>query len=258
MVPGLSPAHVKFLADVLRRHRAATGCRWRKLSPSRQALLVLVHLRCGDSFAQLGFSFGVSPVTAYRYVGETVELLAAHARTLEAAMAGQAARGEVTILDGTIIPTFRVRCVSDHKAWYCYRKKTYGVNLQALTDHQGNLLWISNALPGSVHDLTAARTHGVPDCAREYQVRLWADKAYIGEAPTVVTPVKAEKGKELLPCTKTYNRNHAHRRAVGERGFATLKCWKILDRIRCTVTKTGMIAQAILALHHGTSTPIRL
>ena len=54
------------------------------------------------------------------------------------------------------------------------------------------------------------------------------------------------------------NRRHARRRAPGERGFATLKTWRILNKIRCTVDKVGAIAQAILVLHLATSTTIRL
>jgi hypothetical protein len=35
--------------------------------------------------------------------------------------------------------------------------------VQFLTDARGRLLWTSAALPGSVHDLAAARTHGTPN-----------------------------------------------------------------------------------------------
>jgi hypothetical protein len=41
----LSRAALAYLAGVVRRHREKIGSCWRKLSPSRQALLVLVHLR---------------------------------------------------------------------------------------------------------------------------------------------------------------------------------------------------------------------
>jgi hypothetical protein len=37
----LSTAHLTHLADVLRAHRRAIGSRWRKLTPSEQALLVV-------------------------------------------------------------------------------------------------------------------------------------------------------------------------------------------------------------------------
>jgi hypothetical protein len=35
------------------------------------------------------------------------------------------------------------------------------MNSQVLTDPFGRLLWASPALPGSTHDLTAARQHGI-------------------------------------------------------------------------------------------------
>jgi len=254
MVPGLAPAHVRHVAGLIRRHRAGIGSRWRRLPAGRQALLVLVHLRCGDPYAHLSVSFGVGAATAYRYITETIDLLAASTPRLQPVLAARTGC-EVTILDGTIITSYRVRWTSRHKQWYCARKKTYGVNLQALTDEHGNLLWISTTLPGGVHDLTAARHHEIIATAAEHEVHLWADKACIGEAPTVLTPVK---GKDLPYPLRHWNRRHAQRRARGERGFATLKTWQILHRVRGDLDQAGVIAQAILALHQATSTPIRM
>ncbi|MEV4417097.1 transposase family protein [Catellatospora sp. NPDC049609] len=122
----------------------------------------------------------------------------------------------------------------------------------------GDRSWISDGLPGSTHDLTAARQHGVIDAAIRHGLQLWADRGYQGEAPTLITSVRAGKDKPLIPAATAYNRRHAAVRAPGERGFATLECWQILTRVRCTNSKTGTIAQAILALHHRTSTPIRM
>lgn len=36
------------LAEALRAHRERIGSRWRRLSPGRQSLLVLAHLRKGE------------------------------------------------------------------------------------------------------------------------------------------------------------------------------------------------------------------
>ncbi len=72
---------------IIRRHRALTGSFWRKLNPGQQALLVLAYLRKGETFAGLAAGFGVGTSTAWRYVQETVALLAARAPKL-----GQAAR----------------------------------------------------------------------------------------------------------------------------------------------------------------------
>jgi hypothetical protein len=155
---------------VIRRHRAGIGSRWRRPTAGRQALLVLVHLRCGDPYSHLAVSFGVGATTAYRHVIETVDLLAATTTSLEGVLAGRAGC-EATILHGTIITSYRVRWTCHHKQWSCARKKTYGVNLQALTDEHGNLLWISTELLGGVHDLTAPRQHAVVTTAARHAAR---------------------------------------------------------------------------------------
>jgi hypothetical protein len=114
--------------------------------------------------------------------------------------------------------------------------------------------WLSAGLPGATHDLTAARTHDLVLLAGRHRVTLFADKGYIGAGPGVFIPIRAPKGRDLIPALKGYNRRHGRRRALGERGFATLKTWRILNKIRCTVDKVGAIAQAILVLHLATST----
>ena len=77
----LSSKTLNFTAGVIRRHRASIGSLWRKLSPGRQALLVLAYLRKGETFAQLAAGFEVGVATAWRYVNETTELLAVRARS---------------------------------------------------------------------------------------------------------------------------------------------------------------------------------
>ena len=42
-----------FTAGLIRRHQVLIGSLWRKLNPGRKALLVLVHLRKGEPFAQV-------------------------------------------------------------------------------------------------------------------------------------------------------------------------------------------------------------
>lgn len=44
-----------------------------------------------------------------------------------------------------------------------------------LTDPHGRLLWASPALPGAVHDIKAARTHGIIDALAEAELACWAD-----------------------------------------------------------------------------------
>jgi len=76
---------VRYLARLLAAECRARGTRYRRLDAGRQALLVLAHLRNGDIPARLAGGFAVSPTTAWRYIHEAVDLLAATAPTLEQA-----------------------------------------------------------------------------------------------------------------------------------------------------------------------------
>jgi hypothetical protein len=58
---------------------------------------------------------------------------------------------------------------------------------------RGDLVWISDGLPGSTHDLTAARTHTITATATAAEVELRADKGYQGAGGTVSTPHKGRK-----------------------------------------------------------------
>ena len=82
----LSRQTLAFVSGIIRRHRAAIGSRWRKLNPGQQALLVLAYLRKGETFADLAAGFAVGVTTAWRYVNETTELLAARAPKLRTAV----------------------------------------------------------------------------------------------------------------------------------------------------------------------------
>src|SRR5438552_3927966 len=83
----LSTRTLTRLADLLRQQRRQRRCRWRRLDPGRQALLVLAHLRNGDTYARLAAGFGVGTTTAWRYVREAIDMLAALAEDLTAATA---------------------------------------------------------------------------------------------------------------------------------------------------------------------------
>jgi hypothetical protein len=87
----LSRSTLVYVAGVIRRYRRQIGSCWRKLAPGQQALLVLAHLRNGETFAELAAGFAVSTATAWRYVSETVRLLAARAPKLRRARHGRTA-----------------------------------------------------------------------------------------------------------------------------------------------------------------------
>lgn len=103
----VSSSALRFLAARLREHRRSLGTRWRRLNADRQALLTLAHLRNGQPYAQLAAGFGDGTTTAYRYITEAVNLLAALAPTLTEAARAASAKAYV-ILDGTLLPIDRI------------------------------------------------------------------------------------------------------------------------------------------------------
>lgn len=78
----LSSSHLQFLARELTTNRRRIGSRWRTLDPGRQALLVLAHLRRGDTYTRLAAGLGVGLATVCRYNHEAAQLLAALAPDL--------------------------------------------------------------------------------------------------------------------------------------------------------------------------------
>ncbi len=97
----------RFLAARLREHCRHTGTRWRRLNAGRQALLALAHLRNGHPYAQLAAGFGIGTTTAYRYITEAVDLLAALAPSLADAVRVASTKAFV-LLDGTLLPIDRI------------------------------------------------------------------------------------------------------------------------------------------------------
>jgi hypothetical protein len=235
-------------ADLIRAERVRRRSRWRRLDPGRQALLVLAHLRNGDTHARLAAGFDISHSTSWRYGREAVDSLAVLADDLHAAGERAAARPAYAILDGTLVPIDRV---ADQKPYYSGKHHRHGVNVQVLADPAGRLVWASPALPGAVHDLTAARTHGLVDMLTTHSVTTFADKAYQGAGGTVRTPFKRHATRPRLSRgQKAVNRAHARIRALGERAVSLLKGWKVLTKLRCCPRRATAIIAAILVLHH--------
>jgi DDE superfamily endonuclease len=243
----LSTRSLNHLASLIRTHRTQRRSRWRRLEPGRQALLALAHLRNGDTLTRLAAGFEVGVTTAWRYVREAIDLLAATASDLATAMT-RICLLAYAILDGTLIPIDRV---ADQKPYFSGKHRRHGVNVQVIADPAGRLIWASAALPGATHDLTAARTHHIIDALTRANVMTFTDKAYQGARGSIRTPFKRHRYRpKLTRWQKKVNRAHAKIRAIGERANATLKTWKVLTKLRCSPHRATPIMQAILVLHH--------
>jgi DDE superfamily endonuclease len=119
--------------------------------------------------------------------------------------------------------------------------------VQALAAPGGVPLWVSGVLPGSTHDLTAARGLVLPQ-ARPY-LPLLADSGYEGAGAGVHVPVKKPARGDLDPDTRTRNALLRSLRYQGERGFALMsQRWRALQRVTLSPTTIGDIAKSALVL----------
>jgi hypothetical protein len=249
----------KLLADERRRRGTPRGSR--ALNCFRQAVLGLRWFRDRTSPEALARDHGLSRATAYRYVDEVIAVLADEAPDLRQALERAMQEGySHVILDGTIIPADRCREktlsvrgeVID--LWYSGKAHAHGGNIQAVLAPDGFPLWVSEAEPGSVHDITAARLRALPALYRAAAAGLptLADPGYEGAGIGIHIPVRQPPcGQDLDINSRTRNALLRSLRCLGERGFALVTGrWRTLQHITASPGKIGAIARGALVLTH--------
>jgi DDE superfamily endonuclease/Helix-turn-helix of DDE superfamily endonuclease len=207
----VSNRSLQMLADALRRRRRELGTTSRRLDPGRQALLVVAHLRKGETYRDLAVGFAVGTTTVYRYLREGLDVLAALAPTLDQAITVAAGKALVT-LDGTLLRIDRVGMAAGYdRAFYSGKHQCHGVNVQVLADPAGRLIWASPAVPGARHDIAAVREHGILDALAAAGISTVADTGYQGAGPTVAVP---QRRRRLDPDTRRYRALSHNQKAV--------------------------------------------
>jgi DDE superfamily endonuclease len=203
------------VSALLRKHREELGTRngTRALTCWQQAKFVLAWFRDKPDLRRLGQGFGISQATAYRYKDEGLEVLKAKAPGLHDALEKAVEQGlPYLILDGTLISADR--CLDKKTSrkgalidkWYSGKAHGHAGLVQGLISPSGVPLWLSGVLPGSTHDITAAREQVLP-AARPYlkNLPILADSGYEGAGPGVHVPVKKPRKGELDIGTITRN-----------------------------------------------------
>ncbi|WDV53551.1 transposase family protein [Streptomyces coeruleorubidus] len=251
----LSSATLNYLATVIRGHLKKIGSRWRALPAGKIAGIVLAVLRCDQRPGDLAGGNGVHRTTVTRWVREAVGLLAARAPRLDRALKKIARTGGgVVLLDGTLIRTRRRTGTANRKN--CSGKhKCHGLLVIALTDDRGRLLWVSAARPGRSSEITACRHDLLTAKLRAAGLGAIADLGFVGLDdsgpdidPAVITGYKAARNRPLTRGQKLSNKALAAVRAPVEHGFAHLKNWRVLGKVRTDPKWATTLVRALLVL----------
>ena len=260
--PASRRARLDVSAPVLRavtgwiaRHRHRPGARpaQRAGTVHSQVVLMLRWLRHRLDLRTLAIQAGLSIATAYRYLHEALDVIAAHAPDLDEVLTHARTTGlSFLCLDGTLMPTDRVaaRAERGHHLWYSGKHHAFGGSVQVICDPGGFPLWVSDVRPGSTHDLTAARELVLP-ALYPYAARglpVLADKGYTGAGVGVHVPVKHHPDGPLHTDNRCYNQLITALRAPAERGHALLGRWRALDRVTVSPQRIGAIVAAALVL----------
>ncbi len=260
---------VHFVSGLLAAERRRRGTRGRRraLGCYRQAVLILRWFLDGTRLAQLATDNRIGRSTAYRYLHEGIDLLAAAAPGLRGALLAARAAGHSHVtVDGTLARTDRCRAAgptarADRSGrrvdlWWSGKHTCHGGNVQVIAAPDGWPLWTSGVRPGREHDTTALRGHteALPLLAAwtDDEHAVLADLGYEGERAALTTPIKHSAGRRLTDDQRTVNLLHAATRAPAERGNALLKTtFKALRRVSLCPWRIGAItAAALVLLHH--------
>ncbi|KUO13017.1 transposase family protein [Streptomyces dysideae] len=227
----LSSATLNWLADLIRGHLKKIGSRWRALPAGKIAAIVLAVLRCDQRPGDLAGGNGIHRTTVTRWVREVVGLL-----------------------DGPLIRTRR-RTGTQNRRNYSGKHKHHGLLVIALTDDRGRLLWVSAARPGRTSEITACRHDRLTARLRAAGLGAIADLGFVGlddsgpdADPAVITGYKAARNRPLTRGQKLSNKALAAVRAPVEHGFAHLKNWRVLGKVRTDPKWATALVRALLVL----------
>ncbi|MFC8394538.1 transposase family protein [Streptomyces sp. NPDC057238] len=216
-------------------------------------MIVLAVLRYAQRLTDMAGGNDVSESTVRRWRDELIGLLAAQAPRLDRALKKLAKQGgEVVLIDGTLIRTQRCTGKADRRN-YSGKHRRHGLYLLALTDENGRLIWISAARSGRTHDNTAARRDRILAHLRAAGLGALAGLGFRGLDndildPVIVTGYTASRIHKLTPGQKDANRVLAIGRAPVEHGFAHLKNWRILTKLRTEPARATRLLRALLVL----------
>lgn len=240
------------------RCRLGTRAGTRALTCWAQAVLVLRWFVDGARVSQLVRDNQISASTGYKYLHEGIDVLAARAPSLSAALETAKGAGWSHLnLDGTVIGTDRIATPGPDRAdlWWSGKHKHHGGNVQVLSDPDGWPIWTSDVRPGREHDTTCATAapglvEGL-ESLTGHGILTLVDLGYLGVSPVFRTPRKKPAWRRLNLPELVYNRVFRAVHGIGERANSLLKTtFKALRRVSLNPWRIGDITKATLVILH--------
>lgn len=237
---GLSPVgFARLVASVRLRGRAAVAdgrkCRPWSLPLADRVLVVAVYYRTNLTMRQVAILFGITPAAVHRIIARLAPFLAL-------APLRRPGPGEVTIVDGTLVPC-RDRAITAPSKNY-----RSSVNMQVLISADTRLvLAVGQPLPGNRNDCIAFADSGIDKAAGHSTVI--ADGGY--QSTGCIIPHRRRAGQEqLIAWKERHNAAHRKIRARVEHVFASMKHWKILRDCRRRGTGVHYATLAVARMHN--------
>ncbi|MCX5231296.1 hypothetical protein ABZY16_16085 [Streptomyces sp. NPDC006553] len=117
--------------------------------------------------------------------------------------------------------------------------------MQVLTGRFGELLWVSRALLGSTHDLTAARQHGISEALTEAGIKRWPARGVKARADRP----RAASGRRLKRWKRRHNSTHCHTCRPGEQAMADLRGRRLLLELHGSTNRMTDVVKAARVGH---------
>lgn len=220
---------------------AVPGRMW-SLGLYKSVAMVLFLLRQNPVQEAAAELFGISQATVSR---RWTVLLPVVEKVLAAHVPGpaEASAGRIVLIDGTLVTTWD--WASKDTTMFSGKHRDTGFNLQVAATLAGDLLAVSEPVPGSRHDMHAWRHSGFPETFAEREGM--GDPGYVGSG--LLTPTRKPPGQERPAGDREANRSVNTLRAAAERAIAHLKDWKIFaTRYRGPLTRFTLVAKTLTAL----------
>jgi hypothetical protein len=192
----------------------------RELTLRQAVKVVVMYLRTNISEEVIAELLFVDQSTISRAISDLEEIIAEAVEEFVPDLAEEL-DGRIGVVDGSLCP-----CWSWAEAPELYSGKhhTTGHAHQFVADLAGDLMHISDPLPGKTHDAKGIRDTGLTDILTGDNTI--GDKGYLGTG--IITPFRKPPGGELLDWQKEFNTTLNKLRYVVERAIANFKTWRCM------------------------------